>query len=612
MSFSFAKKPVATTKSSKNVRPSPAIHHAAKKQKQLEAAKSTELYVNNVSVRFPTGVTDSNIRDKMATLFARLQRVDPGLVLLPLKKDKTDLPVIVQSSSFPDEFHLLRNYLTIPAFTSKTAKVHCYLQTTRRFNDIKHNTFILPHLKEKGIWIESHDIESFDVNQIGWFKDLHTEHYPRYHLINKVKQILPENLHPHMQINVRSVYYYKPNQQQKVYTRAFVLEMDRAESSEYITDIFQRFSKADDIELIPMNSYFDTDDIFRNAFLDQNNMLNTYTSIRVDNLFGLDVLLTEKGTGDTTTIRKLFAAAEDGENPFLHLIQYNSKRVNFLVKKEDEKWACAIINDFIYDYIAHHLTAESKALITTPDKAPRIIGGNQVPAQIAVYLQTAKQKAKNTDNNSVTSELTSPPRTIRQTYAAATANVINRPSSPNSQITRHTTNDAQSQQTEITAINNKIENMIQRAAAKNKEIEASQSVIDSQITGMTSNVDSLATQFDVLQNQLQKQQKAITDQNKALQTTTNELTKQNNTIVQQQQEQQAQIQYIQMIVQAIANQYPNIQLPSKSPILQRANSANTSLQQAAGNNTNLTSKTSENVNKSTSQMTTDINDVQME
>ena len=108
---------------------------------------------------------------------------------------------------------------------------------------------------------------------------------------------------------------------------------------------------------------------------------------------------------------------------------------------------------------------ESKSLITTPDKAPRIIGGNQPPAQIAVYLQTAKQKVKNTDNNSVTSDLTSPPRTMRQTYAAASANAINRPSSPTSQITKNTTTDLQSQQTEITALNNKIEVMIKREAA---------------------------------------------------------------------------------------------------------------------------------------------------
>ena len=104
--------------------------------------------------------------------------------------------------------------------------------------------------------------------------------------------------------------------------------------------------------------------------------------------------------------------------------------------------------------------------------------------------------------------------------------------------------------------------MIQRAAEKNKEIAASQSVIDSQLTGMTTNVDSLATQFDALQDQLQQQQQAITAQNKALQNTTLELTKQNNTIVHQQQQQQVQIQYIQQMLQAIASQYPDIQIPT--------------------------------------------------
>ena len=167
MSFSFVKRLVTTAKSNKNARPTSAIYHSAKKPKHFEASKSTELYVNNVSVKLPTGVNDSNIRDKMATLFARLQRVDPGLVLLPLKKEMTDLPVVVHSSSFPDEFYLLRNCLTIPAFTTKTAKVHCYLQSTKPFNDIKHNNFILPHLKEKGIWTDSHNIASLDVNQIG-------------------------------------------------------------------------------------------------------------------------------------------------------------------------------------------------------------------------------------------------------------------------------------------------------------------------------------------------------------------------------------------------------------------------------------------------------------
>ena len=123
----------------------------------------------------------------------------------------------------------------------------------------------------------------------------------------------------------------------------------------------------------------------------------------------------------------------------------------------------------------------------------------------------------------------------------------------------------------------------------------------------------------IITNQLQKQQKAITDQNKALQNTTTELTEQNNTIVQQQQQQQAQIQYIQLMIQAIANQYPNIQLPTKAPIIQQANLANTSLQQAAGNNTNnatgnnnTSGNNNNNMNQNNNGTTPKVNDIRME
>ena len=115
------------------------------------------------------------------------------------------------------------------------------------------------------------------------------------------------------------------------------------------------------------------------------------------------------------------------------------------------------------------------------------------------------------------------------------------------------------------ALNDKIEGIIKRSAKRNKKIEASQSVIDSQITGMNTNIGSLATQFDTLHNQLQKQQNAITEQNSALKKTTTELTKQNNTLFQNRQQQQIQLQNIQQLVQAIAQQFPNLNIPQQSP-----------------------------------------------
>ena len=106
MSFCFLTIKTATARKYQHQRSPPAIHHAAKKAKHLEVFTLAELFVNNVSIRFPAGVDDDNIRGKGTTIFATMQRVDPGLILLPLKKG-SDLPPILSSSSFPTKYNLL-------------------------------------------------------------------------------------------------------------------------------------------------------------------------------------------------------------------------------------------------------------------------------------------------------------------------------------------------------------------------------------------------------------------------------------------------------------------------------------------------------------------------
>ena len=53
--------------------------------------------------------------------------------------------------------------------------------------------------------------------------------------------------------------------------------------------------------------------------------------------------------------------------------------------------------------------------------------------------------------------------------------------------------------------------------------------------------------------------------------------------------------YLQQMVQAIASQYPNIQLPTYNPpVLPQTNTAHTFLQQAAGINNNMNIDTTSN------------------
>ena len=276
MSFVILAQKAAKTRRLTNTRPPPAIHHLAKKQKQFESTKKTEIYVNNVSIKFPASVNDVNIRNKAATLFATMQQVDPTLTLLPLKKSEYELPVILRSSSFPTETQLLKHYFSIPSFASKSAKVHCYLQTSKRFSDIKFNNFVYSHLQKSCIWIDSHDIESFDVTQVGWLANKHTEHFSRRALLEEVKKILPETIHEHMQLNVRTVQYYKED---NVYTLAFVLEMDRTASNEHLSDIFTKFNETPSLTLVPMNSNYNIGGVIKNHFIEQNATLTNFRSI---------------------------------------------------------------------------------------------------------------------------------------------------------------------------------------------------------------------------------------------------------------------------------------------------------------------------------------------
>ena len=87
MSFVFPPPKVATAGNSKHAIPPTAHHASPKKLKHLNAAKSTEYYVSNVSIRLPASVKENNIRDKIATLFATMQRIDSSLALLPMKKN---------------------------------------------------------------------------------------------------------------------------------------------------------------------------------------------------------------------------------------------------------------------------------------------------------------------------------------------------------------------------------------------------------------------------------------------------------------------------------------------------------------------------------------------
>ena len=70
--------------------------------------------------------------------------------------------------------------------------------------------------------------------------------------------------------------------------------MDKTLSQEHDTKVFNSLNASYFMTLVPMNSNYDNDGTIKSYFYDQNAMLRQTKSIRVDNLKGVDIKLTEK------------------------------------------------------------------------------------------------------------------------------------------------------------------------------------------------------------------------------------------------------------------------------------------------------------------------------
>ena len=132
-----------------------------------------------------------------------------------------------------------------------------------------------------------------------------------------------------------------------MYTRVFILEIDKKISQEHFRIIFNKFNQHENLTLVLMNSVYDVKDVIKEYFLNQNSNLKRHRLICLDNLFGIDTQIIEIQTGDNTFIRESFTVTENGKHPFIDITQYNSKRVNLLVKIENEEWVNNINHQFL-------------------------------------------------------------------------------------------------------------------------------------------------------------------------------------------------------------------------------------------------------------------------
>ena len=177
-----------------------------------------------------------------------------------------------------------------------------------------------------------------------------------------------------------------------------------------------------------------------------------------------------------------------------------------------------ILQEFIYDYLKNNITAESKKLVTVAGKPPRIVGSRDIPNQIAIFIASAK---KNTiliievDSESDTSDITSPPRTVRQSYAAvASKGIKNVEQPPRASILASTPshnneNFSTASSTQFSTLSTRIDDVLNRIKSNNKSLSDNQSKIDDEVSVLSSRVSTIATEFEIVQSTLKHQSKTL-------------------------------------------------------------------------------------------------------
>ena len=119
------------------------------------------------------------------------------------------------------------------------------------------------------IWINTNNVESFDITQVGWcHKNL--DHLTHSTVCDNIRNLLPDNIQGLVQARIQIIHYYL---NKNVSTRAFVIEIDKKLSREYDTKVFESLNATKHMTLILMNNSYDTNGTIKVYFYNWNTML---------------------------------------------------------------------------------------------------------------------------------------------------------------------------------------------------------------------------------------------------------------------------------------------------------------------------------------------------
>lgn len=223
-----------------------------------------------------------NIQNKIAALFARLQQVDPQLVIFPFNDSSEALPILSgpKIPTIPDEFH---QYFFTLCLTCQQVEIFTTVQSSQQISSIKFSLFIINYMKTHNIFMSTHTIKLTNIIPVGWFLNVNLAFHSIGHVRATVHDLLPDHLHEALQLKNCSINYAGDH---TVYTQSWVLEMDKVKAESSLEIIFNTLSPHSPLTLVWMDSCGDTSGDIRKSFQEQNKFLNNHIVIKVDNFLG--------------------------------------------------------------------------------------------------------------------------------------------------------------------------------------------------------------------------------------------------------------------------------------------------------------------------------------
>ena len=393
----------------RNLRPPPAAggFPPCKKDKWSSLIQKDQKFINNVSFCIPaTNFHADKVRDKCASIFARLQQIDPTLTLLHIDESSND-PPLTSGPSFPIIPQQYYRYFSEPVLTCNFGTVHAFLQSSTCFNNIKYAPFFISFLQQHRFFLDLHTISSVNVSQVGWLYEIHPEQHSPTSIQELLRPLIDPDILDKIQFKINLISHCLDR---KVHTRTWVLQMDKAHIQIYNQTLFQTLNHEAPLTLGPITTGVDHTGVIKCAMINHNAFLRKYTTIRIDNVLNINTPLYDfEDNNIPSIISNLTTPDSKNQSIADEVTQYSKTKIQCLCPRDSKEHQTTELHNYFRNFLPQNIHSSLKDEIFIPNTLPTIISSNSIPSTIAIYNQSASQyNFKIPDEKDSKSNLSSP------------------------------------------------------------------------------------------------------------------------------------------------------------------------------------------------------------